>query len=148
MCIIMLKLQTHKPKLRLKSQFSEVTQMTQGRAFPQQLLATSNFSTSYSHILCWWMKRRNMIKAFQAWHEYFSSVEGFDNVHLWTEFGICFASVIGLLMPAEESRPEKQTENTFQGNAHICGTVKLLGYRMPVLNYIKLSEDHMANGNF
>lgn len=56
-----------------------------------------------------------MIKVFQAWHEYFSSGESFDNVALWTEFGICFASVIGLLMPAE-SGPEKQTKNTFQGN--------------------------------
>lgn len=94
------------------------------------------------------MKKRNVIKVFQAWHEYFSSGEGFDNVGLWSEFGICFASVIGLLMPAEESRPKKQTKNIFQGNAHICGTVKLLGYWMPVLNYIKSPEDHMANGNF
>lgn len=31
-------------------------------------------------------------------------------------------------MPAEELRPETQTKNIFQGNAHICGTVKLLGY--------------------
>lgn len=56
-----------------------------------------------------------MIKVFQAWHEYLSSGEGFDNVALWTEFGICFACVIGLLMPAEP-RPEKQTRNIFQGN--------------------------------
>lgn len=78
----------------------------------------------------------------------FSSGEGFDNVGLWTEFGIFFASVIGLLLPAEESSPEKQTKSTFQGNARICATVKLLGYWMPVLNYIKSPEDHMANGNF
>lgn len=79
-----------------------------------------------------------MIKVFQAWHEYFSSGEGFDNAGLWTEFGICFASVIGLLMPAEV----KQPKNIFQGNARVCGTVKPLGYWKPVLNYIKSPEGY------
>lgn len=73
-------------------------------------------------MLCWGMKKRNMIKVFQARHEYFSSGEGLDNAGLWTEFGICFASVIGLLMPAEV----KQTKNILRGNARVCGTVKPL----------------------